>query len=112
MSFEKLTKELEDFADARDWQQFHSPKNLAMALSGEVGELVEHFQWLTEQESFHPQDLQGVKEELADCLLYLLRLSGQLNIDLEKAAFEKIDLNAKKYPVEKFKGSAAKYNKK
>ena len=111
MSLEKLSQSLKDFADARDWEQFHSPKNLCMALSGEVGELIEHFQWLSEKESYDPQDLKGVQEELADCLLYLLRLSSQLNIDLEQAAFEKIKLNAKKYPVEKFKGSCKKYRK-
>ncbi|CAL61095.1 Conserved hypothetical protein, putative pyrophosphatase [Herminiimonas arsenicoxydans] len=100
------TKALEDvlkkFADARDWQQFHSPKNLAMALTGEVGELVEIFQWRTEEESWlvaqAPETAQHVRQELADVALYLIRLASVLKVDLNAAIQDKLVINAKKYP--------------
>ncbi|MFJ7565623.1 nucleotide pyrophosphohydrolase [Herminiimonas sp. NPDC097707] len=100
------TKALEDvlekFADARDWQQFHSPKNLAMALTGEVGELVEIFQWRTEEESWlvaqAPETAQHVRQELADVALYLIRLASVLKVDLNAAIQDKLLINAKKYP--------------
>ena len=99
------------FAADRDWQQFHAPKNLAMALSVEAAELLEHFQWLTEDASrrLSEEDLTKVREELADVLLYLVRLADELGVDLAAAARDKIELNARKYPVEKAKGRSAKY---
>lgn len=102
---------LRDFAKARDWDQFHSPKNLSMALSVEVSEIVEHFQWLTEEQSKNlPKDkLAEVETELADTLIYLIRLADKLDIDLLKAAQNKIDLNEQKYPADKVMGSAKKY---
>ena len=107
----ELIKNLRNFAQKRDWDQFHSPKNLAMALSVEVAELVEHFQWLTQAESdnLDPAKLAEIKEEIADVLIYLTRLADQLGIDPVQAAEEKMRLNEKKYPVEKAKGNAAKY---
>lgn len=106
-----LIAELRNFAKARDWEQFHSAKNLAAALTVEAGEVLEHFQWLTEAKS---RDLslkkrQEVGLELADVLLYLLRLSDQLGIDLLAAARRKIKINAKKYPIERARGSHKKY---
>jgi dCTP diphosphatase len=106
-----LKQRLREFADVRDWNQFHSPKNLSMALSVEVAELVEHFQWLTEEQSRNlPQDkLDEVSSELADTLLYLVRLADKLDIDLMTAAQNKIELNGKKYPVDQSRGNAKKY---
>ena len=102
---------MRDFADKRDWNQFHSPKNLAMALSVEVAELAEHFQWLTEEQSRNlPENtLDEVSNELADSLLYLVRLADKLDIDLMNAAQNKMELNGQKYPVEKSRGNARKY---
>ena len=96
----------------RDWDQFHNPKNLAMALVGEAGEVLEHFQWLTfEQASALPAETRAeVALECADVLLFLLRLCDKLDIDLAQAARKKLVLNAKKYPVEKSRGKATKYN--
>lgn len=107
----KLKHLLRDFADTRDWNQFHSPKNLSMALSVEVAEITEHFQWLTEAQSKTlPQNkLDEVATELADTLLYLIRLADKLKIDLMAAALSKIELNNKKYPVDKSRGNAKKY---
>jgi len=106
-----LRLRLREFADVRDWNQFHSPKNLSMALSVEVAELVEHFQWLTEEQSKNlPQDkLDEVSSELADTLLYLVRLADKLDIDLMTAAQKKIELNGQKYPVDQSRGNAKKY---
>ena len=108
---ETLKLRLRDFADRRDWNQFHSPKNLAMALSVEAAELVEHFQWLTEEQSKNlpPDKLEDVATELADTLLYLVRLADKLDIDLLAAAQSKFELNGQKYPVEKARGNAKKY---
>lgn len=108
---ESIKKRLREFATARDWEQFHSPKNLSMALSAEVAEIVEHFQWLTEEQSKNlPKDkLAEVETELADTLIYLIRLADKLDIDLTKAATSKIEINEQKYPVEKAKGNAKKY---
>ena len=99
------------FAAERDWDQFHSPKNLAMALSVEAAELLEHFQWLTEEASKNLSDSKRaeVKLELADVLIYLVRLADKLDVDLFAAAKEKISLNAAKYPIDKAKGSMKKY---
>lgn len=106
-----LRDKIRIFAAERDWEQFHTPKNLVMALSVEVGELMEHFQWLTpEQSTTLDTSKRGeVAQELADVLIYLVRLSDVLSVDLAVAAQEKIRLNAEKYPVEKAKGLAAKY---
>ena len=106
-----LRDKLRAFAEARDWDQFHSPKNLSMALMVEVAELMEHFQWLTEAQSagLSPDDQQAVGEELADILLYLVRLSDKLGVDLREAALLKLEKNALKYPAELVRGSAKKY---
>jgi len=107
----ELRDRLRTFAAEREWDQFHSPKNLAMALSVEVAELVEHFQWLGEDASRSlPADkLQKVREEAADVLVYLIRLADKLGLDLAAAARDKIAANALKYPVEKSRGSIRKY---
>lgn len=99
------------FAAERDWEQFHTPKNLAAALSVEAAELLEHFQWLTDAQSadLEPAKKARVAEELADVLLYLVRLADRLDVDLMDAALAKIAANAAKYPVEKAKGSMRKY---
>jgi NTP pyrophosphatase (non-canonical NTP hydrolase) len=109
---ENLTQRLREFAALRDWQRFHSPKNLAMALAGEAGELLEHFQWLTEEESatLAAEKRQEVALEMADVFLYLLRLADQLDIDLVAAAEQKIAINAQRYPAERVRGSAKKHN--
>jgi len=101
-------KQLADFAKARDWEQFHSPKNLVMALTGEVGELVEHFQWLTEEQSktLPVETLREVSLEMADVFIYLLRLSERLQVDLLGVAKEKMALNEKRYPADQVRGSA------
>jgi len=106
-----LKRRLRDFAEARDWDQFHYPKNLSMALSAEVAEIVEHFQWLTEDQSktLPKAKLAEVATELADTLIYLIRLADKLDIDLLKATQSKIELNEPKYPVDKAKGNAKKY---
>jgi len=107
----KLRDELRQFAADRDWEQFHTPKNLAIALSVEAGELLEHFQWLTTDESQRlPADKSSaIRLEMADVLLYLIRLADRLGIDLAASAFDKIAINAKKYPVSLSKGSSKKY---
>ncbi len=112
-SLETLRERLAEFAAARDWDQFHSPKNLAMALVAEAGELVEHFQWLTEAQSqaLPVETRAEVEMELADVLLFLVRLADQLGIDLRSAAARKLEINARKYPVEKARGRAAKSDK-
>lgn len=107
----ELRDRLRRFAAERDWDQFHTPKNLAAALSVEAAELLEHFQWLTDpqSESLDPAKKARVAEELADVLLYLVRLADRLDVDLLDAALAKIAANAAKYPVEKAKGSMRKY---
>ncbi len=109
---EELIRQIREFARERDWEEFHSPKNLAMALSVEVAEIAEHFQWLTQTESNNLDrgKLAEVEEEIADVLIYLTRLADRLGIDPIEAARKKMRLNAKKYPVEKSKGKAAKYS--
>ena len=99
------------FADNRNWDQYHSPKNLAMALIVEAAELVEHFQWMTEDESskIDPDVHKEISQEIADIFVYLIRLSDKLNIDLINSANDKMDLNEKKYPAEKVRGSSKKY---
>ena len=111
-SLDQLAQRLRAFAQARDWGQFHSPKNLASALIVEAGELLEHFQWLTEDQS---RNLDAVKKqevamEMADVLLYLIQMGNELGVNLVDAAQQKIDLNDKKYPVDQAKGSSKKYD--
>ena len=112
-SMEQLREQVRKFADARDWAQFHTPKNLAMALAVEAAELMEHFQWLTPQQSarLSPQPKRAVAEEIADVLIYLVRLSDVLGVDMLAAAFAKIAVNARKYPVALARGSAVKYSR-
>ena len=108
----QLRDALRKFADERDWDQYHSPKNLASALAVEAAELLERFQWLTEDQSRNlpPEELQKVREEMADVLNYLVRLADKLDVNLLEAAREKIEKNAQKYPVDKARGSARKYS--
>jgi len=111
MNIKKIQKQLSDFADERDWDQFHNPKNLAMALSVEASELVEIFQWLTPEQAEEIMDSSQsdhVKEEVADVMIYLLRLADKLDIDLESIVNDKIVQNGKKYPVNLSKGNADK----
>ena len=107
----ELIQKLRDFAEERDWNQFHSPKNLAIALTVETAELLEEFQWLTEEQSRKPDQerLNRIKDEISDVMIYLVLLSDHLSIDPIAAAFEKIEKNRAKYPVDKAKGSAKKY---
>lgn len=113
-----MNKDLEDLRDAlrrfateREWEQFHSPKNLASALVVEAAELLERFQWLTEEQSrsLSAEEKQRVTDELADVFVYLIRLADKLDVDLIEAARGKIARNAEKYPVEKARGNAKKY---
>jgi len=110
-SLDELKSRINAFVEERDWQQFHSPKNLAMAMIVEAAELVEHFQWDTMEESYQlsPEKREQVSHELADTFVYLLRIAEVTGVDLIAAANAKIDLNAKKYPAEKVRGSNAKY---
>jgi len=115
MDIKQIQKKLQEFSAKRNWDQFHSPKNLAMALSVEVAELVEIFQWLDNEQSLaHNLDsssLKIIKEELGDIMIYTIRLADKLNIDLEKAINEKIKINSEKYPIELSKDNAVKYNR-
>lgn len=106
-----LREEVRRFALARDWDQFHSPKNLAAALAVEAAELLEPFQWLTEEQSrtLSPDITEAVRMEMADVLIYLIRLADKLDVDLLQAARDKITANALKYPTDRAKGSARKY---
>lgn len=108
---EMLRDRLRAFVQERDWEQFHSPKNLAMAMIVEAAELVEHFQWSTEQESRNlpPEKKAQVEHEIADTFIYLLRLSDVLGVDLIAAAHRKMELNAEKYPADKVRGRNDKY---
>ena len=108
---EQLSRRLHRFAQERDWEQFHSPKNLSMALIGECGELVEHFQWLTEEQShaLPPETFAEVELEMADIQIYLLRLAERLGVDLLGAVERKIAINEHKYPADRVRGSAKKY---
>jgi dCTP diphosphatase len=112
-SLNELKARVNAFVEERDWAQFHSPKNLAMAMIVEAAELVEQFQWdtLEESQTLSSEKREAVSHELADTFVYLLRISEVLKIDLIAAANQKIDLNALKYPVEKARGSNAKYTK-
>lgn len=109
--FDRIRKQVREFVAERDWDQFHSPKNLSMALIVEAAELVEHFQWLTEEQSaaLPPEKLAEVEQELADIQVYLISLSHKLKLDLIAAVEKKMVLNAQKYPVEKARGNSKKY---
>ena len=114
MNIKEIQEKLAKFAEERDWDQFHSPKNLVMALTSEVGELTELFQWLTEGQSSIKDDsskTDEIRQEIADIFIYLLRLADKLDIDIEEAIREKIEINAKKYPIDLAKGNATKYNR-
>lgn len=102
---------LRDFAEQREWTQFHSPKNLAMALAVEAAELLEHFQWVTEEESntLEPERLAAVADEIADVQLYLIRLADRLKLDIPQAVADKTRKNEAKYPADKVRGSSRKY---
>ena len=108
---QSLTQALRDFAKERDWEQFHSPKNLASALTVEASELLEHFQWLTEDQSRNlpAEKKTKVAAEAADVFLYLVQLCDKLQIDLVEVARTKLAMNAEKYPVERALGSSKKY---
>lgn len=112
-NFNDLRAAIRAFAQARDWEQFHTPKNLVMALSVETAELLEHFQWLTPEQSstLDAQVKAEVAQEIGDVLIYLTRLADVLGVDPLQAAFDKIELNAVKYPVDKSKGNNTKYDK-
>ncbi len=112
MDISKIQNQLENFATERDWGQFHTPKNLSMALSVEASELVEIFQWLRTEESISPdkKQIDAIKSEVADIAMYLLRFCSILEIDIEEAIESKLEKNAEKYPVNLSKGNAQKYN--
>jgi dCTP diphosphatase len=109
-NLDSLTQALRRFAQERDWDQFHSPKNLAAALSVEAAELLEHFQWLTEEQSRNlpPDKRAAVAQEIADVLLYLLQIADKLGIDIVAAAQDKLALNGAKYPAAQARGSSAR----
>ena len=115
MNLPDIQKKLRKFAEERDWDQFHSPKNLSMGLAAEAAELLEIFQWLTEEQSKeivkNDKEMALVREEVADVFIYLARLADKLGIDIEKEVRVKMKLNEKKYPVELSKGNATKYNR-
>lgn len=115
MNLHDIQENLRKFAEDRNWDQFHSPKNLSMALAAEAAELLEIFQWLTEEESKDivnsEKEIALVKEEIADVFIYLVRLADKLNIDIEKEVLAKIKANKKKYPVKLSKNNAVKYNR-
>lgn len=108
-----LRERLRDFAAARDWDQFHSPKNLAMALVAEAGELVEHFRWLTEAQSatLTPEVRAQVEHEIADVLIFLVRLCDKLDVDPLAAAAAKMTINERRYPIGKARGNARKHDR-
>ncbi|NYI05588.1 nucleotide pyrophosphohydrolase [Allostreptomyces psammosilenae] len=114
MGIRELQDALAEFAEEREWGRFHTPKNLVMALTGEVGELTEIFQWLTPEQSARvmedAESAEAVEHEMADVFSYLLRLADVLGVDLERALVAKMELNRRKYPVELARGRAAKYD--
>jgi len=113
MNLRELQKKVIKFRDDRDWKQFHNPKDLALSINIEAGELAELFQWKTNEEIKEalkkPEKLQDLKHELADIMIYCLDMAEETGIDLEQAILEKLEHNNKKYPVEKAKGSSKKY---
>lgn len=106
-----ITKQLREFSRVRDWDKFHTPKNLAMALSGEAGELLEHFQWLTPEQSckLDANKRHEVSLEMADILIYLLKLEDHLDINLLEAVHEKMAINENRFPVDKVRGRAGSH---
>ena len=112
LEFEDLVRRIREFVAERDWEQFHSPKNLAMALIVEAAELVEIFQWMTEEESQQLDEarLKHVEEEVADVMNYLIRLSDRVGIDLLEAMDRKLIINEKKYPADLVQGNSSKYS--
>jgi dCTP diphosphatase len=114
LDLKKINSEIEKFASDRDWDQFHSVKNLSMALSVESAELLEIFQWFTEEQSNKvkndPKTMSKVEDEVADIFVYLLRIVSKTNIDLEAAVLNKLKKNAEKYPIEMSRGNSKKYN--
>lgn len=115
MNTKNLQKDLQRFAEERDWDQFHSPKNLAMAIAIESSELMELFQWCNDTQSFSminsKTNKQRVEEEIADVFLYILRFADKFDIDLEKVAKQKLTANRRKYPIALCRGKATKYDK-
>ena len=115
MNLEEIRLRLAEFARERNWDQFHTPKNLSMALAAEAAELLEIFQWLTDEQSKaivnNEKEMKLVRQEIADVMIYLVRLSDKLGVDIEKAVLDKITENEKKYPVDLAKDNAIKYNK-
>ena len=107
-----LRQRIREFAEARAWERYHTPKNLAMALAVEAAELLEPFQWLTAEQSrqLDARQHEAVRQEIADVLIYLTRLADLLDIDLLDAAADKLAINARKYPVDKAHGNALKYS--
>ncbi len=110
MTLEELTAAVREFAAERDWEQFHTPKNLAMAVAGEAGELVAELQWLTPEQSqeLGPEQLESVAAEMADVLIYLCRMADVLGVDLLAAAAAKLQVNGHRYAVAEVRGSAQK----
>ena len=111
MNYEKIKKEIKEFVDERDWEQFHTPKNLSMALSVEASELLEIFQWQKAEEykSANDEQKEMIRDEIADIFYYLVRISDKLDINIEDALIKKMKKNRKKYPKELVKGKAVKY---
>jgi len=106
---EALQKQIREFIQARDWEQYHDPKNLSMALSVEAAEIAEIFQWKESHQSLTPEEVEGLRQEIGDVLVYLLELADKFQIDIIQAAQDKMVLNEKKYPAERVKGKAWKY---
>ncbi|MDI6801597.1 MAG: nucleotide pyrophosphohydrolase [Thermodesulfovibrionales bacterium] len=115
LNLEDIKKRLAKFAEDRNWDQFHTPKNLSMALAAEAAELLEIFQWLTDEQSKeiinNEKEMSLVRHEIADILIYLIRLADKLEVDIEKAVMDKIEVNEQKYPVTLSKNNAIKYSK-
>ena len=115
MNLDQIRQRLAQFAQERNWDQFHTPKNLSMALAAETAELLEIFQWLTDEQSkeiiYNVKEMAQIRQEIADVMIYLIRLADKLNIDIEQAVLDKIELNEKKYPVDLARDNAIKYNK-
>jgi dCTP diphosphatase len=110
MDIDDISKKLTKFAEDRDWNQYHSPKNLAISLAVEAGELLEVFQWLPENPPYDEAIYDKASEEIADIFIYAIMFSRKMNIDIEKAVLDKFELNKVKYPINKSKGIAKKYN--
>ena len=111
MIIKELQKQVIKFRDARDWKQFHNPKDLAVGLAAEIGEVLEHFQWKNgrELDNYLKKNKKAISEELADVMHYVLLLADHLKIDIEKAFLRKVKINEKRYPIRKSRGSSKKY---